>query len=43
MLPVFVQAAPRWRVLFGPLNVARSDFPRAGGRRYLILASSGLL
>ena len=28
MLPVFVQAAPRWRVLFGPLNVARSDFPR---------------
>ena len=24
MLPVFVQAAPRWRVLFGPLNVARS-------------------
>lgn len=28
MLPVFVQAAPRWRVLFGPLNVARSDFAR---------------
>jgi len=28
MLPVFVQAAPRWRVLFGPLNVARSNFPR---------------
>jgi hypothetical protein len=27
MLPVFVQAAPRWRVLFGPLNGARSDFP----------------
>src|SRR5260221_3431280 len=27
MLPVFVQAAPRWRVLFGPLNPARSDFP----------------
>jgi hypothetical protein len=27
MLPVFVQAAPRWRVLFGPLNAARSDFP----------------
>jgi len=26
MLPVFVQAAPRWRVLFGPLNAARSDF-----------------
>ena len=26
MLPVFVQAAPRWRVLFGPFNVARSDF-----------------
>jgi len=34
MLPVFVQAAPRWRVLFGPLNVARSDFapnPRGFG------------
>jgi hypothetical protein len=28
MLPVFVQAAPRWRVLFGPLNVARSEFAR---------------
>src|ERR1051326_5494235 len=27
MLPVFVQAAPRWHVLFGPLNAARSDFP----------------
>jgi hypothetical protein len=27
MLPVFVQAAPRWRVLFGPLNVMRSGFP----------------
>src|SRR5947209_854936 len=27
MLPVFVQAAPRWRVLFGPVNAARSDFP----------------
>jgi hypothetical protein len=27
MLPVFVQAAPRWRVLFGPLNATRSDFP----------------
>ena len=27
MLPVVVQAAPRWRVLFGPLNAARSDFP----------------
>ena len=27
MLPVFVQAAPRWRVLFGPLNAVRSDFP----------------
>jgi hypothetical protein len=24
MLPVVVQAAPRWRVLFGPLNAARS-------------------
>src|SRR5262244_2191378 len=28
MLPVFVQAAPRWRVLFGPLNAASSDFER---------------
>jgi hypothetical protein len=27
MLPVFVQAAPRWRVLFGPLNAMGSDFP----------------
>src|SRR6266852_5451970 len=27
MLPVLVQAAPRWRVLFGPLNAARSEFP----------------
>jgi putative ABC transport system permease protein len=27
MLPVFVQAAPRWRVLFGPLNAVRGDFP----------------
>jgi hypothetical protein len=26
MLPVLVQAAPRWRVLFGPLNAARGDF-----------------
>jgi hypothetical protein len=26
MLPVFVQAAPRWRVLFGPLNATRSGF-----------------
>jgi hypothetical protein len=26
MLPVFVQAAPRWRVLFGPLNAGRGDF-----------------
>src|SRR6185295_554069 len=26
MLPVFVQAAPRWRGLFGPLNGARSAF-----------------
>ena len=26
MLPIFVQAAPRWRVLFGPLNAMRSDF-----------------
>ena len=27
MLPIFVQAAPRWRVLFGPLNAVPSDFP----------------
>ncbi|MET0470083.1 MAG: hypothetical protein ABWZ93_04380 [Xanthobacteraceae bacterium] len=27
MLPIFVQAAPRWRVLFGPLNAMRSDLP----------------
>ena len=27
MLPVFVQAAPRWRVLFGRFNAAQSDFP----------------
>ena len=27
MLPIFVQAAPHWRVLFGPLNAMRSDFP----------------
>jgi hypothetical protein len=27
MLPVFVQAAPRWRVLFGPLNAMRGGFP----------------
>src|SRR5262249_7163978 len=27
MLPVVVQAAPRWRGLFGPLNAARSGFP----------------
>lgn len=27
MLPIFVQAAPRWRVLFGRLNAMRSDFP----------------
>src|SRR5215831_19382105 len=26
MLPVFVQAEPRWRVLFGPLNTGRVDF-----------------
>jgi len=26
LLPVFVQAAPRWRVLFGPPHTARSDF-----------------
>jgi hypothetical protein len=28
MLPVFVQAAPRWRVLFGPLNARRDFAPR---------------
>jgi hypothetical protein len=27
LLPVAVQAAPRWRVLFGSLNSARSGFP----------------
>ena len=27
MLPVFVQAAPRWRALFGALNGTRSGFP----------------
>src|SRR6266851_4388913 len=27
MLPVFVQAAPRWRVLFGPFNAMRGGFP----------------
>ena len=27
MLPIFVQAAPRWRVLFGPLTAMRSAFP----------------
>ena len=27
MLPIFVQAAPRWRVLFGPFNAARGGFP----------------
>jgi hypothetical protein len=27
MLPVVVQAAPRWRVLFGPLNATRGGFP----------------
>ncbi|MFY9623509.1 MAG: hypothetical protein WAM17_00685 [Rhodoplanes sp.] len=27
MLPVLVQAAPRWRVFLGPLNDARSGFP----------------
>jgi hypothetical protein len=27
MLPVFVQAAPRWRLLFGPLNAMRGGFP----------------
>src|SRR5262245_35716256 len=33
MLPVFVQAAPRWRVLFGPLNTARDDFA-AGAQNF---------
>ena len=27
LLPVFVQAAPRWRALFGALNGMRRDFP----------------
>jgi len=27
MLPVVVQAAPRWRVLFGPLNATGGGFP----------------
>lgn len=27
MLPVVVQAAPRWRILFSPLNAMRSGFP----------------
>jgi DnaJ family protein C protein 19 len=27
MLPVFVQAAPRWRALFGALNGTRGGFP----------------
>ena len=27
MLPILVQAAPRWRVLFGPFNAARGGFP----------------
>jgi hypothetical protein len=27
MLPVIVQAAPRWRVFLGPLDGARSGFP----------------
>jgi hypothetical protein len=29
MLPVFVQAAPRWRVLFGPLNATSGGFASA--------------
>jgi len=29
MLPVFVQAAPRWRVLFGPINGGRTNFTAA--------------
>jgi hypothetical protein len=29
MLPVFVQAAPRWRVLFGPLNGMSGGFASA--------------
>jgi len=39
MLPVFVQAAPRWRVLFGPLSAARSDFLLA--RRILPVRAAG--
>src|SRR5262249_60550685 len=34
MLPVFVQAAPRWRVLFGPMNGGPGTFsPPAPGVR----------
>jgi hypothetical protein len=31
MLPVFVQAAPRWRALFGLHNAVRSGFPQGAG------------
>jgi hypothetical protein len=33
MLPILVQAAPRWRVLFGPLNTPRGDFA-AGAQNF---------
>src|SRR5438876_5787431 len=29
IMPVFVQAAPRWRVLLGPLNALRTVLPAA--------------
>lgn len=39
MLPVFVQGAPRWRVLLGPLDAARNDFA-AGGQNFGSAAGS---
>ena len=32
MLPVFVQAAPRWRVLFAPLKIVVTGFDIASGK-----------
>src|SRR5262249_13232757 len=31
LLPVFVQAAPRWRVLFGPFDAVRDRFRSTAG------------
>jgi hypothetical protein len=31
LLPVFVQAAPRWRALFGPFDAVRDRFRSSGG------------